>query len=619
MKQLLLGLTFILSCIIINAQTISLGTDNEYCPNVEYEFTVTLPGAYSSISATQMLITQAPYAFNSSYTSFKFKAKFNDVNIKQFVNIGYNSNNDHFKPEFKRVKSLFFTNNTSCGLIQPKFTSNNAPATIFNAPLCQINSFNITFNKVKWYTEFEYPVFCFGSISDYEYLLPAGWKLGNATSNGTAWLQGTNTVTITSDLSTAHGSTIQIRPKNTCVTPSANGQIPVAIFINRQNSFTISPGNKTIPCGSTTPVTFTINNVFSATGITDYTWNLGTTPNGWLLPNGNPAPSVYSTGNNNTLTLTPACGAVPGNVGATVTVNGISCTATPSNVSVGQAALSISGNSNFCTTATYTIDNLPCNSTNVVWELIPSWAGTITVSNNQATITPVTNVNNNVTLKASVTSSCFTNTVQVERQIAFGVPAHTIDVLDGAMPLPEEDILMNTSYSLGATETEGPYLDAGTASYIWQLNFTDPYGGSTWYNLGTHGYGYTPPIIFDEYGQYQITVDIVNNSCQYHGRYFTRQITFQNPYGRFSVSPNPTTGIIRIQPPVNNTVKSKEKAIEIRKIELIDKMGIVKYQQNFASGLTSTKISVNHLPNDVYTLRIFDGQKWHTHKIVVQH
>ncbi len=223
MKKILFSLALVLPSILLIAQTISLGTDNEYCPNVEYEFSVTLPGAYSSISATHMLITQQPYAVNSSNTSFKFKAKFNDVNIKQSVEIKYGANGaSTFKPEYKKVKSLFYSNDASCTIIQPKFSSNNAPATSFTAPLCLVSNFAITFSKIKWHTAFETPTYCFGSISDYEYLLPANWKLGNITSNGTTWLQGTNAVTITSDLTSGNGQTILIRPKNTCVSNSAN-------------------------------------------------------------------------------------------------------------------------------------------------------------------------------------------------------------------------------------------------------------------------------------------------------------------------------------------------------------------------------------------------------------
>ncbi|HNF37762.1 MAG TPA: hypothetical protein PLC45_03760 [Chitinophagaceae bacterium] len=222
MKKISFVLLLLLANIFIKAQSISLGTDNEYCPNTEYEFTVTLPSSYTSISATQFLITQQPFAFNSTNTSFKFKGKFNDVNIKQTIIIKYNSGQSTFPIEYKKVKSLFYSNDASCTIIQPKFSSNNAPATSFTAPLCLVSNFAITFSKIKWHTAFETPTYCFGSISDYEYLLPANWKLGNITSNGTTWLQGTNAVTITSDLTSGNGQTILIRPKNTCVSNSAN-------------------------------------------------------------------------------------------------------------------------------------------------------------------------------------------------------------------------------------------------------------------------------------------------------------------------------------------------------------------------------------------------------------
>jgi hypothetical protein len=74
MKKIITLLAFLSLTIAISAQSITLGVDNEYCPNTEYEFTVSLPGPYKSISATQMMITAQPYSFNSSNTSFKFKA-----------------------------------------------------------------------------------------------------------------------------------------------------------------------------------------------------------------------------------------------------------------------------------------------------------------------------------------------------------------------------------------------------------------------------------------------------------------------------------------------------------------------------------------------------------------
>lgn len=590
---------------MLNAQTISLGTDNEYCPNIEYEFSVTLPGPYSSISATQMLITQQPYAFNSSNTSFKFKAKFNDVNIKQFVDIAYNSNNDHFKPEYKRVKSLFYNNDISCSLIQPKFTSNNAPATSFTAPLCQVSNFNITFNKIKWHTAFENPVYCFGSISDYEYLLPAGWKLGSATSNGTSWLQGTNTATITSDLSTGNGTTIMIRPKNTCITNSANGQIPVQIFINRPNGFTVTPANVPISCGSTTPVTFTVNNINNVTGITNYTWNLGATPNGWLLPNGSPAPATYSTGTANTLTLTPVCGAIQSNVGATVTANGGACIATSSNVSIALPSMNINGANSICSNpVVYSINNLPCNAT-ATWSSNPTGIVSISTSNNQATVTKITD--GQTTLKATIN--------------ACGSQTAIYLTIDAGLPEAPEFIEI---YGHGATDPlslcPGGYRAEAFTSitnqqYQWRLPdewSSSVSGGNNPFLVGSNGFDI--PIQVNTINSYPAFMWVRSkNGCGYSDLVYLEVGT--DCYGNrmsssYTISPNPASTNVQID-------GSKNKKL-IKEIQLIDKMGQVKRVIKFKSNQTNVNFDVSGFSPDIYYLKIYDGKQWESKQLRIQ-
>ena len=57
-------------------------------------------------------------------------------------------------------------------------------------------------------------------------------------------------------------------------------------------SFTLTPTTTALTCGTTSPVTFTVNNPGNVTGITNYSWHLGATPNGWKLPNGSAAPQL---------------------------------------------------------------------------------------------------------------------------------------------------------------------------------------------------------------------------------------------------------------------------------------------------------------------------------------
>jgi hypothetical protein len=77
------------------------------------------------------------------------------------------------------------------------------------------------------------------------------------------------------------------------------GSVPQTLLIRKIKieelppaaSFSISSSASTLACGASTPVTFTIDNSNNTSGISDYTWNLGATPNGWLY-NGNPAPAT---------------------------------------------------------------------------------------------------------------------------------------------------------------------------------------------------------------------------------------------------------------------------------------------------------------------------------------
>jgi Secretion system C-terminal sorting domain len=86
----------------------------------------------------------------------------------------------------------------------------------FIAPLCENTLRTISFNNVQYGNPFENPAIGYGSISNYEYLLPAGWKFGNQTSDGVTWFSGNNSASITSDFTSgAANAFIQIRPVNT--------------------------------------------------------------------------------------------------------------------------------------------------------------------------------------------------------------------------------------------------------------------------------------------------------------------------------------------------------------------------------------------------------------------
>lgn len=157
-------------------------------------------------------ITQLPN--NPGGTTITFKGKFGDANQKQTFRI-YFSDNTNYPFDFKKIKSLFY--GTTCTPIQPNVSQ-------ITAARCQVVNTAISFSNVQWSTNFESPTLCFGSVAEYEYQLPANWKIGTFTSTGSNWYAGGNSVTVTSDLSSGNGGVVTIRPANTaCGTGLTNG------------------------------------------------------------------------------------------------------------------------------------------------------------------------------------------------------------------------------------------------------------------------------------------------------------------------------------------------------------------------------------------------------------
>ena len=227
------------------------------------------------------------------------------------------------------------------------------------------------------------------------------------------------------------------------------------------------------------------------------------------------------------------------------------------------------------------------------------------------------------TLTATISTGC--GTKQVLKEIVVGIPDHLINVLEyqGILPVSVCYAYTNYSFEAKAIDPNGvyPYYTyefASTASYIWRVIHNDPYGSNTIYELGTYGYQDNPSFAFEQAGEYTLTLDIINNNCNYHIRSFVRGVTVQDWFG-YTVSPNPSSDNITIESATNSTAKETKKALEIREVELADKMGIVRHRQKFTGGVTTANLSVNTLTNDLYILRIFDGKIWHSHKVLIQH
>lgn len=259
------------------SQSITPASNTEFCPDVETTFTVSVPGTdVSVIGVSGSHVTVPPYnvGYATGVTTFQFKGKFGDVNQAQTFKVYYTEAglNKYYDFTYKRIKSLFYS--TSCAQIQPNQTS-------IVVPPCQISSHLISFTNIQWGTNFESPTLCFGSITGYEYQLPAGWSIGSTISTGSNWILGGNSVTVTSDMSTGDGMSIKVRPANDCNASLSKNQTPAQIFISRPKP-SLSFTAPTTICNTST---FTVNN--PPAWVTSYIWQM--TPSNLVsISQGNP-------------------------------------------------------------------------------------------------------------------------------------------------------------------------------------------------------------------------------------------------------------------------------------------------------------------------------------------
>jgi hypothetical protein len=253
MKQIFLVLSVTLIALLSNAQVISPDRSGEYCPGVNITFTVTIAGqSVQSVTPKALnvppTVVQQPINISVSggNLTFSFVGRFADYNNKQTFTVNYTNSSGQpatWDATYIKIKSLLTANSFS--QIYPTPTS-------ITAPRCQIQSFNISFPNVQYGNPWEAPPIGYGTVTNYEYLLPSGWSLNGVPSTG-GWLAGNNNVMVTSDLASGVGGSIRIRPVNTqCAAGLQPGQEASVAIIRPEPPITISGSQGTICSGSAT-------------------------------------------------------------------------------------------------------------------------------------------------------------------------------------------------------------------------------------------------------------------------------------------------------------------------------------------------------------------------------
>ena len=358
-------------------------------------------------------------------------------------------------------------------------------------------------------------------------------------------------------------------------------------------TFTLTPSSLSVPCGSTAPQLFKVTNVYNSPGTWSYSWDLGSSNNGWIY-NGNPAPQIIPTTSDN-ISLTPSPTATSlSNVMVTVS-NMVPYTILRTIVSFTNPTYLISGPEIFCTTGTYTIAGLPSGTT-VNWS--SSDPSIVSISAN-GTATKL--LNGSVKISAAVSLPNVCNGTVIPKDILAGTP--TPAGING----PDHALCYNGRLSeIGTFYVANPISFSGL-TYAWQIDGIST-GAGTSIRVDPFRWGT---------GVNEIRVRSYSAACGNSAWYTSSFVIIDCSSMKFSVSPNPAHSNILVS--VINSDRNISKPNEIQSIELIDKMGNIRYLIKPGRGVQTMTIPVVNFPNDIYTVKIFDGKIWHARKIIIQH
>ncbi len=281
----------------------------------------------------------------------------------------------------------------------------------------------------------------------------------------------------------------------------------------------------------------------------------------------------------------------------------------------------ITGSSVVCgTIASYSL-SIPPTST-VIWQLTSPPAGsynpplqnvcTMSPSGSSVTLTKVKD--GNVRLFATITH-CGGIVTYAQKDITFGVPP--IYYNGGYWTNGSYAPITGTTNLTSGSKEVWTLLVTANNNYSWQKtggssNVTWNYG-STSNNSAVRVY-FNPPVTSGNYISFSIQT---SNACG--NRTDPYVIHYYGSPIYFSITPNPASDVLIIEEKDSTTNEATIRA-NIQVIEIVNKMGNVMYSQKYSNKIGGAiTVTVRHLPNDIYTVRIYDGKEWHLRKVIIQH
>lgn len=150
------------------------------------------------------------------------------------------------------------------------------------------------------------------------------------------------------------------------------------------------------------------------------------------------------------------------------------------------------------------------------------------------------------------------------------------------------------------------YMDEDVLS--WSLIYGTPNSWSTFnpsndlkFNINQNDY-----VIFE------LTA---TDGCQVFTRPYVFEATQEQSFRIFQVYPNPASSIIKIEQ--SQESKKENLLVEIKQIVIQNYSGKVFVDKKFESKTITTNIDVSSLPKDNYIVRIYNGKRWYTEKLII--
>lgn len=270
-------------------------------------------------------------------------------------------------------------------------------------------------------------------------------------------------------------------------------------------------------------------------------------------------------------------------------------------VGVGAAysgnAMSVSGLSSFCTTATYTAINQPTGVTSLVWSTSNSGIASINSATGLATKTGDGAVN----MQATVTGAggCATT---VAKSVTVGNP------LAGNISLWNSAGSTTIGNPVGFVAGYPPMNRCQITAADWQVTSVSANILHGDYECAGEN-GTSKNIFFQSTGTAYVQAR-VENACGWSG--WSGPVPIQVSSGYFyMIAPNPATSTATIMQKDNSNA-------DITEIKVFDNTGNLKKRSKYAAGTKQAQINVSDLKTGIYFIEISSGQNKERQQLVIQ-